>query len=61
MAFFRSLSDQERYATSKNLEDKQELGYWAVWSLSSAKPGFGINQLRDDDFKVWRVEQTSNG
>ena len=33
-------------------EGKQELGRWAVWSLSSAKPGFGIHQLRDNDYRV---------
>lgn len=53
-AVMRSLSSAGSAAPSliKGGEDKQELGYWAVWSLSSAKAGFGIHQLRDDDFKV---------
>ena len=26
----------------------REIGSQAVWSLSSCKPGFGVDQLRDD-------------
>jgi anaphase-promoting complex subunit 10 len=33
--------------------EKHEIGEWAVWSLSSAKTGFGIQQLRDDDFNTY--------
>jgi hypothetical protein len=55
MSHFRSLSPDPSTVTHRQAtsgEDKQELGYWAVWSLSSAKAGFGIHQLRDDDFRV---------
>lgn len=47
------------YRTNDNLNqfktqsDKHEIGDWAVWSLSSAKTGFGIQQLRDDDFNTY--------
>jgi len=27
--------------------DKEEIGNNAVWTISSAKPGFGVQQLRD--------------
>jgi hypothetical protein len=33
--------------------DKQEIGGQAVWSLSSAKPGFGVEQLRDDNIDTY--------
>ncbi len=33
--------------------DKQEIGSQAVWSLSSAKPGFGVEQLRDDNLETY--------
>lgn len=26
----------------------REVGNYAIWSLSSCKPGFGVDQLRDD-------------
>ena len=29
--------------------EKREIGDEAVWSLSTAKPGNGVNQLRDDN------------
>jgi len=34
-------------------KDKQEIGDQAVWSLSSAKPGFGVEQLRDDNLDTY--------
>eukprot|EP00026_Physarum_polycephalum_P015671 Phypoly_transcript_16406.p1 GENE.Phypoly_transcript_16406~~Phypoly_transcript_16406.p1 ORF type:complete len:192 (+),score=18.04 Phypoly_transcript_16406:189-764(+) len=37
--------------------DKQEIGGKAVWSLSSAKPGFGVEQLRDDNIdSYWQSD-----
>lgn len=38
---------------TKTQGEKHEIGDWAVWSLSSAKTGFGIQQLRDDDFNTY--------
>ncbi len=39
-------------------KDKQEIGDQAVWSLSSAKPGFGVEQLRDDNLDTyWQYAQ----
>ena len=29
--------------------DEREIGDQAVWSLSTAKPGNGVEQLRDDN------------
>lgn len=31
----------------------REVGNQAVWSLSSCKPGFGVEQLRDEDFDTY--------
>lgn len=31
----------------------REIGDQAIWSLSSCKPGFGIDQLRDDNFDTY--------
>ena len=36
---------------SKN--EVREIGDQAIWSLSSCKPGFGIDQLRDDNFDTY--------
>ena len=38
-----------------NLDDceDQTIGTNAVWSVSSAKPGFGVEQLRDDDVQTF--------
>ena len=33
-----------------NDDGKREVGDEAVWSLSSAKPGNGVDQLRDSTF-----------
>jgi hypothetical protein len=32
-----------------NLQHRRELGAEAVWSLSTAKPGNGVEQIRDDN------------
>ena len=29
--------------------EEREVGHMAVWSLSTAKPGNGVEQLRDDN------------
>jgi hypothetical protein len=34
-------------------QDKQEIGSQAVWSLSSAKPGFGVDQIRDNNLETF--------
>uniref|UniRef100_A0A8C7FRB5 Anaphase-promoting complex subunit 10 n=1 Tax=Oncorhynchus kisutch TaxID=8019 RepID=A0A8C7FRB5_ONCKI len=31
----------------------REIGSQAVWSLSSCKPGFGVDQLRDDNLETY--------
>ena len=31
----------------------REIGSQAVWSLSSCKPGFKVNQLRDDNLETY--------
>lgn len=33
--------------------EQQEVGEHAVWTLSSAKPGFGVEQLRDDNIDTY--------
>eukprot|EP00794_Sanderia_malayensis_P009015 gene9016-9979_t len=33
--------------------DVREIGAQGIWSLSSCKPGFGIDQLRDDNFDTY--------
>ena len=35
------------------LPNKRELGVEAVWSLSTAKPGNGVAQLRDDNIDTY--------
>lgn len=52
---FRSLTKDELplLVQSKSENSKQELGDRAVWSISSAKTGFGVQQLRDDDLKTY--------
>jgi len=49
---YRASNDNNVHQT-KTQSEKQEIGDWAVWSLSSAKTGFGIRQLRDDDFSTY--------
>ena len=34
-------------------EKLREIGHQAIWSLSSCKPGFGIEQLRDGNFETY--------
>lgn len=40
---------------SRELEssDKREIGNEAVWTLSTAKPGNGVDQLRDDNIDTF--------
>mmetsp|Transcript_19007 Transcript_19007/g.37511 ORF Transcript_19007/g.37511 Transcript_19007/m.37511 type:complete len:201 (+) Transcript_19007:23-625(+) len=39
--------------------DKREIGHEAVWTLSSAKPGNGVDQLRDDNIETfWQSDGT---
>lgn len=33
--------------------EKRQIGHEAVWSLSSAKPGNGVDQLRDDNLESY--------
>jgi anaphase-promoting complex subunit 10 len=36
-----------------DLADKREIGHEAVWTLSTAKPGNGIEQLRDNNLETF--------
>ena len=38
---------------SKPPSDQREIGQMAVWSLSTAKPGNGVEQLRDDNIETY--------
>ncbi|KAL1923569.1 uncharacterized protein VTP21DRAFT_8549 [Calcarisporiella thermophila] len=41
------------------LKDFREIGSLAIWSLSSCKAGFGVDQLRDDDLETyWQSDGT---
>ena len=41
--------------------DEREIGDQAVWSLSTAKPGNGVEQLRDDNSDTyWQCAHTHN-
>jgi len=56
MSLFRSISNEEEPAKMINREqknDKREIGHHAAWSLSSAKPGFGVEQLRDNNLGTY--------
>lgn len=33
----------------ENKNDKREIGNLATWTVSSSKPGFGVEQLRNDN------------
>ncbi len=33
--------------------EEREIGQMAVWSLSTAKPGNGVEQLRDDNNETY--------
>lgn len=54
---FRTISKEDttlkNYYDASTARDKQEIGVMAVWSLSSAKPGFGVEQLRDDNIDTY--------
>lgn len=34
-------------------ENLREIGHQAIWSLSSCKPGFGVEQLRDENLESY--------
>lgn len=53
---FRAISKDDtsgKISDTSTKNDKQEIGAQAVWSLSSAKPGFGVEQLRDDNIDTY--------
>jgi anaphase-promoting complex subunit 10 len=52
---FKSITNDDSMLnfSSETKKDKQEIGDQAVWSLSSAKPGFGVEQLRDDNLDTY--------
>jgi anaphase-promoting complex subunit 10 len=39
--------------TEPQAASTREVGNQATWSLSSCKPGFGVEQLRDDNFETY--------
>lgn len=43
----------ENYKTAINDVDLREIGNEAVWSLSTAKGGHGVDQLRDDNTETY--------
>lgn len=46
-------------AGEEDSRDRREIGDEAVWTLSSAKPGNGVPQLRDDNFDTfWQYVQS---
>ena len=55
---FRSISKNERATSASGYVverdgDLQEIGNRAVWVLSSSKPGFGVEQLRDNNLDTY--------
>jgi hypothetical protein len=40
-------------ATRPGSTEEREIGQMAVWSLSTAKPGNGVEQLRDDNIDTY--------
>lgn len=48
-------------ATDKLPDDQREIGETAVWSVSSAKPGFGVEKLRDDDIGAFVGQALAHG
>jgi hypothetical protein len=42
--------------TLGNSAESQEIGNYAVWSVSSAKPGFGVERLLDNDLDTYVKE-----
>ncbi|CAH7686763.1 anaphase-promoting complex, subunit 10/DOC domain-containing protein [Phakopsora pachyrhizi] len=52
-----SQSEQSNFKTFKAPRDELDLGDQGLWSVSSAKPGYGVNQLRDDSIStLWQSE-----
>merc|ERR1719219_1690100 len=52
------MSQDEKLCTEEDLPDDitrnvREVGNQATWSLSSCKPGFGVEQLRDDSLETY--------
>jgi len=50
--------DKTAEVEPSSLDEKnvREVGNQATWSLSSCKPGFGVEQLRDDSLETyWQV------
>jgi len=52
MTHFRTVQSQSQHEEDTcnlydDLKESREIGKSAVWTLSSAKPGFGVDQLRD--------------
>lgn len=35
------------------MEGRREIGSLGVWSISSCKPGFGVEQLRDNNLETY--------
>ena len=40
-------------ASKTTVHEEREIGQMAVWSLSTAKPGNGVEQLRDDNTETY--------
>jgi len=59
MTHFRTVQTQSQREEdpsikfSDDLKESREIGKSAVWTLSSAKPGFGVDQLRDDNLESY--------
>ena len=41
------------FAFFSQLPSTREVGNQAAWSLSSCKPGFGVEQIRDDNYETY--------
>jgi hypothetical protein len=50
--FYGEFSQTSILMESKSSEER-EIGAMAVWSLSTAKPGNGVEQLRDDNIETY--------
>jgi len=52
---FRAIKEDEvsKQYISEGKENKREIGGQATWTLSTAKPGFGVEQLRDDNIETY--------
>eukprot|EP00941_MAST-03F_sp_MAST-3F-sp1_P003014 g3014.t1 len=56
-----SIGDDEEFDNNRCVSSstKREIGVEAVWSLSTAKPGNGVDQLRDDNVDTyWQSDGT---